>query len=102
MRVRYIQAGKTESCHDTNFVVAAGSGGVVTATDSGPSNDKLRVIMMPPLSFLVVPEVVDMTTSGATSDEKVGIMTSRWIQWVCFKSYGIQYTYVLLSIYEYQ
>ena len=32
--------------------------------------------MMPTLSSLVAPEVVIMTTYGATSDDKVGIMTT--------------------------
>ena len=37
---------------------------------------KSRDIMMPTLSLLVAPEDVVMTTSGATSDDKVGIMTT--------------------------
>ena len=36
---------------------------------------KMSVIMMPTLSSLVAPEVVIMTTSVATSYDKVGIMT---------------------------
>ena len=38
---------------------------------------KVRVIMMPTLSSLVAPQVVIMTTCGATSDDKVGIMTTH-------------------------
>ena len=34
----------------------------------------MRVVMMATLSSLVAPEVVIMTTSGATSDDKVAIM----------------------------
>ena len=41
---------------------------------------KARVVMMPTLSSLVAPEVVVMTTSGATSDDKVGIMTTPGFQ----------------------
>ena len=37
--------------------------------------DKPRVAMMPTLPSLVAPQVVIMTTCGATSDGKVGIMT---------------------------
>ena len=37
---------------------------------------KQRVVMMPTLSSLVAPEVVKITTFGATSDGKDGIMTT--------------------------
>ena len=38
-------------------------------------NWKPRVVMMPTLSFMVAPQVVVITTCGATSDDKVVIMT---------------------------
>ena len=37
--------------------------------------------MMPTLPSLVAPEVVILTTFGATSDDKVGIMTILGFQW---------------------
>ena len=37
---------------------------------------KPRVVMLPTLSWLVALEVVFMTTSSVTSDDKVGIMTT--------------------------
>ena len=45
------------------------------------SHWNLSVIMMPTLSSLVAPEVVITTTSGATSDDKVGIMTTLRFLW---------------------
>ena len=43
---------------------------------------RLRVIMKPTLSSLVAVEVVIMTTSSATNDAKVGIMTTQSFLWL--------------------
>ena len=43
---------------------------------------KLRVFMMPTLPSLVASQVVMMTTCGATSDGKVGIMTTLHFLWL--------------------
>ena len=44
---------------------------------------QLSYAIMPTLSSLVAQEVVTMTTSGATSDDKVGIMTTLGFWWGC-------------------
>ena len=44
-------------------------------------HSKPRVVKMPTLSSLMAPEVVVMTTSGAASDDKVGIVTTHGFQW---------------------
>ena len=44
-------------------------------------NTKSRVVMMPTLLLPAAPQVVVMTTYGATNDEKVGIITIISFQW---------------------
>ena len=41
------------------------------------------IVMMPTLPSMAVPEVVVTTTSGVTSDDKVGIMITLRFQWWC-------------------
>ena len=48
-----------------------------------------KVVMMPTLSSLAAPEVVIMTTSDATSDDKVGIMITLSFQ--CCSSVGMNH-----------
>ena len=58
---------KTVNCHDANVVAAGSTGGCH------------GVVMMPTLSSLVAPVVV-LTTTGDTSDDKVGIMPTLGFQ----------------------
>ena len=54
-----------------------------TSTSQHPQNQgQPRVAMMPTLSSLAAPEVVIMTTSGAASDDKIGIMSHLGFQYL--------------------
>ena len=56
-----------------------------------------RVVMMPTLSSQVALEVVSMTTSSATSDDKVGIMTTLSFQ--CWHTRGLpHYTEIWATV----
>ena len=66
--VNAMSALKTVNCHDTNFAVKGDTGGCH------------GVVIMPTLSSLVA-SVVVLTTTGATIDDKVGIVTALVFQW---------------------
>ena len=58
---------------------------------------KAKVVMMPTMSSLSVPEVVFMTNSGVNDDKKVGIMTIPGFQCSCQQSRAIKFSYFLQS-----
>ena len=74
---------KTEDYHDANFENKSESWQLTGfsvylffTVGNGPACIENQVIRMPALSSLVAPQVVIMTTCGATSDYKVDIITT--------------------------
>ena len=51
--------------------------GVIHILTDNKISLQINIVIMPTLSSLVAPQVVIMTTCGATSDDKVGIMTTQ-------------------------